>query len=100
MADRADKKEIPQLVTELIEMSTGYVKQEAWEPLKRLGRQAGFGLLGGVILAVAALYLGLATYAAWGQILPEGEWWKVAARGLTVVVTGAGAGLIMWRATR
>lgn len=95
-----ERKEIPDLVVELVDLSREYLREQTVEPLKRLGRHLGFGLAAGLVLAAAALYLGLAAYAGWKQLLPEGEWWTVAARGLTGVVTGGAAVLIMWRAIR
>jgi hypothetical protein len=95
-----DPRELPQLVTELVDMSKAYLRQETIEPAKRLGRFAGLGLGAGLVFAAAALFVGLGAYALFGQILPEGEWWVVLARGLTVLVTGAGAGLIAWRISK
>ena len=48
-------------------------------------------------MAFAALFFGLASYALFLQVLPEGEWYVVLARGLTVIVTGGLAGLLGWR---
>jgi hypothetical protein len=96
----SDPRELPQLVTELVDMSKAYLRQETIEPAKRLGRFAGLGLGAGAVFAVAALFVGLGAYALFGQILPDGEWWVVLARGLTVLVTAAGAGLIAWRISK
>ncbi len=96
----ADPKELPQLVSELVDMSKEYLRQETIEPAKRLGRFAGFGLGGGFLFAAAALFIGLGSYALFGQLLPTGEWWTVLARGLTALVCGAAAGLIAWRISK
>jgi hypothetical protein len=96
----ADPRELPQLFTELLDMSKQYLRQETIEPAKRLGRFAGMGLGAGAVFAVAALFAGLGVYALFGQLLPEGEWWVVLARGLTALVTAAFAGLIGWRMTK
>lgn len=96
----SDPRELPQLIGELVDMSKEYLRQETIEPAKRLGRFAGIGLAAGVVFAFAALFVGLGAYALFGRVLPEGEWWVVLARGLTVLVTGAGAGLIAWRMTK
>lgn len=93
----ADAKELPQLVSELVDMSKEYLRQETVEPAKALGRFAGIGLAAGFVFAIAALFAGLAAYALYRQVLPEGEWWVVLARGLTMLTTGAIAGLIGWR---
>jgi hypothetical protein len=96
----ADRKELPQLVTELVDMSKEYLRQETIEPAKALGRFAGIGLAAGLVFAVAALFGGLAAYALYRQVLPDGDWWVVLARGLTVLTTAAFAGLIGWRITK
>jgi hypothetical protein len=96
----ADPKELPQLVTELVDMSKAYLRQETIEPAKALGRFAGLGLAAGVVFAIAALFGGLAAYALYRLVLPEGEWWIVLARGLTTLTTAAVAGLIGWRMTK
>jgi hypothetical protein len=96
----ADPKELPQLVTELLDMSKEYLRQETVEPAKKLGRFAGFALAAGFVFGVAALFGGLAAYALYRELLPEGEWWLVLARGLTLLTTGAVAGLIGWRLTK
>lgn len=99
-AAMADPKELPQLVTELLDMSKEYLRQETVEPAKALGRFAGLGLAAGVVFAVAALFGILAAYALYRQVLPDGEWWIVLARGLTVLTAGAVAGLIGWRMSK
>ena len=96
----ADPKEIPQLATELVDMSKEYLLQETVEPAKRLGRFAGLGFAAGFVFAVAALFLGLGAYAVFKLVLPEGEWWLVLATGLTVVFTAASGGLIAWRMSK
>lgn len=80
-------------------MSKEYLRQEAIEPAKKLGRMAGFGFAAGAALAFAALFAVLGVYALFGEVLPEGDWWTVLARGLTVLVAAGLAGLIGWRMT-
>lgn len=96
----AGPKELPDLVGELFTLSKDYVVQQVVEPARRLGRRAGFGLAAGAVLALSALFFGLAVYPALVGVLPEGEWWTVLARGLTVLVTGGVAALIGWQAAR
>ena len=88
------------MVTELVGMSKEYLKQETIEPAKKLGRYAGIGLGVGIIMAFAALFFGLAVYALFKQVLPDGDWYLVLARGLTVIVAGAAAGLLGWRMSK
>lgn len=96
----ADPREIPQLGSELFDMSKEYLRQETVEPMKKLGAYAGLGLGGAVafgfaaILAVLALYAGL--QLLFGE-LGDSSWYNVLARGVTTVVAGLAAGIIAWR---
>lgn len=90
-------QEIPQLVTELVDMSKTYLEQETLEPAKKLGRFAGLSLGAGVAFSFMALFLVLGAYALFRAVLPDGEWWNVLARGLTLLVAIAGAGVLGWR---
>lgn len=93
----AEPNELPQMVTDLVGMSKEYLRQETLEPAKKLGRYAGIGIGVGFIMAFAALFFGLAAYFLFLQILPEGEWYVVLSRGLTVIVAAGIAGLLGWR---
>ena len=95
-----EPNELPQMVTDLVEMSKEYLRQETIEPAKKLGRFAGMSIGAGVLMMFVALFIGLATYALFLQVLPEGEWWVVAARGFTVLVTAGLAGLLGWRMSK
>lgn len=92
-----EPKQIPDLATDLFEMSKEYLVQETVEPAKRLGAYAGLGLAGAFLFAVASVFLVLGLYAGVQWALPETEWYNVLARGITVVVTGAAAGVVAWR---
>lgn len=96
----ADPKEIPDLVTDLVDLSKEYLKQETIEPAKQLGKRAGFAVGAGLLFAFAALFLGLGAYALFRAVLPTGEWWVVLARFLTVLVAAGGAGIVGWRMSR
>jgi hypothetical protein len=96
----AAPNEIPELVTELVGMSKEYLRQETLEPARKLGRLAGFGVGAGLAFAFAAMYLVLGAYALFQDVLPQGEWWLVLSRFLTVVVGLAGAGVLGWRISK
>ncbi|HSJ36054.1 MAG TPA: hypothetical protein VLB85_13470 [Acidimicrobiia bacterium] len=89
--------QIPQMATELFDMSKEYLRQETVEPMKKLGSYAGLGIGGAIAFAVAALFGILGVYALFQLVLPETAWYNVLARGLTTIVAAAGAGLIGWR---
>ncbi len=93
----ANSQEIPQLTTELVEMTREYLRQETLEPAKKLGKQAGMGIGGAIIMAIGAVCLVWGVYYGVQLALPEGEWWVVLARGITAIVSAVAAGIIGWR---
>ena len=89
--------EIPQIATELVDMSRDYLRQETLEPAKRLGKVAGMGIGGALIIALGAFIFSWGIYYALVTWLPEGEWWVVLARLLTTLIAVGFAGLVVWR---
>src|SRR5262245_680082 len=57
MPARDDAKRIPQVATELWELSVAYAKQETVDPLKGLGRFLGYGIGGAALLALGSILL-------------------------------------------
>jgi hypothetical protein len=96
----AEPHEIPQLTSELIDMSREYLRQETIEPAKQLGKAAGMGIGGAIALALGGFLMILALYSGLKMWLPEGEWWVVLARFIAAVTAAAGAGLVVWRMQR
>lgn len=90
-------QEIPQIATELVEMTREYLRQETLEPAKALGKEAGMGLGGAIILAIGAVCLVWSLYYGVQLVLPEGAWWVVLARGIAAVGAAVAAGIIGWR---
>lgn len=93
----SDAKEIPQIATDLVEMSREYLRQETLEPAKKLGKEAGMGVGGAIVLSIGAVCLAWALYYGLQLLFPEGEWWVVLSRLITALATGGAAGLIGWR---
>lgn len=81
-------------------MSRDYLREQTIDPAKRLGRVAGLGIAAGLVFGFTALFGALAVYALSLQLLGEGVWWTVLARGITTVVAFGIAGLIGWRLTK
>lgn len=90
-------QEIPQIATELVDMSREYLRQETLEPAKKLGKQAGMGIGGAIVMGIGAVLLAWGLYYGMTLLLPEGEWWIVLARGITAIAAAAGAGIFAWR---
>lgn len=78
-------------------MSREYLRQEVAEPAKKLGKQAGLGIGGAVIVAVGAFLAAWGVYYGLVLWLPEGEWYVVLARFITAVIAAGVAGLVVWR---
>ena len=61
MASRDDDaKSIPQVASELWELSVAYAKQETVDPLKGLGRFLGYGVGGAILFGLGSILLLLA----------------------------------------
>lgn len=93
----AGVQEIPELTSELIDMSREYLRQETIEPLKKLGKHAGFGLGAAFVMSIGAFLLAWGLYYGLVMLYPEGEWLVVLARLTTAVVAAAAAGIVVWR---
>lgn len=97
----AQPSEIPELATELYEMSKEYLRQETVEPMKKLGGYAGLGIGGAMLFGFAAILGVMAVYTGlqvlFQEIAGDSPWWNVLARGITTLVAGIVAGIIAWR---
>ncbi|MEE8407487.1 MAG: phage holin family protein [Acidimicrobiia bacterium] len=97
----AEPQEIPQIATELIDMSREYLLQETIEPAKRLGKVAGMGVGGAVALSLGAFLMAWALYyglvALFAEVVNHSQWWVVLSRFLTALVAAGVAGIIVWR---
>jgi hypothetical protein len=90
-------KELPQLVTEFVDMSKEYLQQETIEPAKRLGRFAGFTIGAAALFAIGGVLLAIAGMRGIIYLLPEGPNWSalgyiLGALGIGVVI-GAMVGI-------
>lgn len=92
-----DPREIPQITTELVDMSREYLRQETLEPAKQLGKQAGMGFGGALVMAIGVVCLAWGFYYGLVALLPDGEWWVVLARVATALAAAGAAGIIGWR---
>ena len=93
----AEPQEIPELTTELINMSREYLRQETIEPAKALGKHAGFGFGGAILFSAGAVTFVFALYALLRMVLPDTEWYEVLARFLAFVGALIAAALVGWR---
>jgi len=72
----AGVSELPQLVTEFVDLSKEYLRQETLEPAKRLGRFAGFTIGASFMFAVGSLLLAIAGMRGIIYLLPDGPNWS------------------------
>ena len=97
----AEPNEIPQIATELIDMSREYLRQETIEPAKRLGKVAGMGVGGALIVSIGTFLLAWGLYygliALFREVAGLSRWWVVLSRFLTALVAAGVAGIIVWR---
>lgn len=96
----ATEKQLPDLVGEFVELSKQYVRERTIEPAKALGRLAGFGFAASALLALAALFLGVAGMRAIIVALPSGAIWSGLGYILAAIGCVIATGLVMWRATK
>jgi hypothetical protein len=96
----AKTSELPELITDFVDLAKEYVRERTVEPAKKLGRLAGFGFAAAVLFVFAALFLGIAGTRALVDLMPDGNIWEglgyvAGATGLLIVT-----GFVMWRATK
>ncbi len=85
------------MVTELVDLSKEYLRQETIEPARRLGRYASFSMLAAILFGGAAVLFALGFHSLMRRILPDTEWWGVLAKLFTALAAVGAAGLTVWR---
>ena len=81
----------------MIEMSREYLRQETIEPAKQLGKQAGMGIGGAILIGIGAVCGVWGVYYGLQLLFPEGAWWVVLSRTVTALIAAAAAGVVVWR---
>lgn len=101
MADRDDPapKSIPQVASELWELSMAYAKQETIDPLRGLGRFLGYGVAGAVLLGLGSVLLLLAALRALQTQTDSTFTGNLSWAPYGIVVAGVAllSGLVIWR---
>ena len=72
----ANVSELPELISESLDLTKQYIKQETVEPAKRLGKAAGFGFAASSLCGLAALFGGIAVNRWIIRLLPDGRAWS------------------------
>ena len=92
-------KELPQLISEFIELAKQYVRERTVDRARALGRLAGMGFAAGLVFTLAAVFLGIAATRAIVALMPDGNVWSgfgyilsaVGLLGVTALVVGRAA---------
>lgn len=92
-ATRRGGKSVPELVSELWQLTVAYLKQETVVPIKGLGRYIAFGVAGSVMLAIGLVYLVLALLRGLQDAIDPTERLRWLPYLITLVVAAAVAGL-------
>ena len=87
--------ELPQLVTEFVDLSKEYLRQETVEPAKQLGRFAGFTVAASILFAIGGLLLAVAGVRGIIYLLPEGPNWSALGYVLAALAIGVIIGVMV-----
>ncbi len=99
----AQAQELPQLVSEFVEMAGDYVRQETIEPAKSLGRYFGFSFGAGLLAAIGAVPLVVGGTRWLVYAMPDDRTnaiWTGTGYVLMSLVVFAVAGLVGWAVSR
>lgn len=96
----AGPTELPQLISEFIDLAREYLREHTIVPARRLGRLAGLSFAASILFVLAALFLGVVVLRVIVDAMPDGSIWSgfgyILASFALLLLTG----LVMWRATR
>jgi hypothetical protein len=88
-------QEIPELISESLDISKQYLLQETVEPAKRLGKAAGLGIAAAVLFGLAATLGGIALNRWIIVALPSGRAWSGLGYLISAVVLLAIAAIVV-----
>lgn len=96
----AGPTELPQLISEFIDLAKAYLRENTIVPARRLGRLAGLSFAASVLFVLAALFLGVVVLRVIVDAMPDGSIWSGFGYILASLALLLLTGLVMWRATR
>jgi hypothetical protein len=99
----ATTREIPELTSEFVEMSTEYLRQETVGRAKEFGRYAGLGFAAAGLAALGLLLLTIAAVRGIRHLLPEAsshQIWSGFGYLLAALIVAGITGLIVTAAAR
>ena len=92
--------ELPQLITEFIDLAKDYLRENTIEPAKKLGRLFGFSLAASLVFVLAALFLAIVGMRLLLEVMPDGAIWSGFGYILSAIGLLAVTGLVAWRAAK
>lgn len=96
----AGPTELPQLISEFIDLAKEYLREHTIAPAKRLGRLFGYSLAASLLFVLAALFIAVVGMRLIVEAMPDGAIWSglgyITSAIALVIVTG----LVMWRAVK
>ncbi len=90
----AGPSELPELVTEFVDMSKEYLRQETLDPAKELGKFAGFTIGASLLFAIGGVLLAIAGTRGIIYLLPEGPNWSALGYILGALAIGLVIGVV------
>lgn len=69
-------QELPQMVSELVDLSKAYLQEEAVQPFKRVGRTVGVGLAAALLLAIGTVLISIAAMRVIVDLFPDTSLWS------------------------
>ena len=96
----AGPTELPQLISEFIDLVKEYLRENMIVPARRLGRFFGYSLAASLLFVLASLFLTVVCMRLIVEAMPDGDIWS----GLGYITSGLVlliiTGLVMWRAAK
>ena len=81
-----DPKELPQQVSDLIELTKQYLRQETLDPLRRIGKLVVLAIAAALLVSLGVVLLAMGFHGFLVDALPEGQWWEPVPAAIVAVV--------------
>ena len=96
----AGPTELPQLISEFIDLAKEYLREHTIVPAKKLGRLFGFSLAASLVFVLASLFLAIVALRLILEVMPDGAIWSGFGYIMSAVALLLVTGLVMWRAAK
>jgi len=96
----AGPTELPQLISEFIDLAKEYLREHTIVPAKKLGRLFGYSLAASLVFVLASLFLAIVALRLILEVMPDGAIWSGFGYITSAVALLLVTGLVMWRAAK